>query len=183
MQKNTPKPIRKIPTVRELKQEAKEKGFKGVWKLKKLELLNLLKKDQTTPPKKPTRPPPPPSATIIQLIQDRNRVKEYEATKMLERPINQIFFDKVKQVVEMGTTVVYKFSCLIYRLDGQIAKTFKSKNITSLSELEKYLEECETRRLDLDNVEIWSKAYLPSAGSVNIEGAYEGRVEFTSVYN
>ena len=65
--------------------------------------------------------------------------------------------------------------------DIKYSKTFKSKNITSLSELEKYLEECETRRLDLDDVEIWSKAYLPSAGSVNIEGAYEGRVEFTSV--
>ena len=35
--------------------------------------------------------------------------------------------------------------------------------------------------MDLDDVEIWSKAYLPSAGSVNIPGIYEGRVEFTSI--
>ena len=60
-------------------------------------------------------------------------------------------------------------------------KLLLSKNITSLSELEKYLEECETRRLDLDDAEVWSGAYLPSAGSVNIPGAYEGRVEFVSV--
>ena len=84
----------------------------------------------------------------------------------------------------MRTIVVYKFSCQIYRLDGQISnysKTFKSKFITSLSELEKYLKECETRRLDLDDVEIWSAAYLPSAGSVNMPGIYEGRVDFTNV--
>ena len=54
-----PKKARKTPTVKELRQEAKEKGFKGIWKLKKQELLDLLKKDQRAPPKKPTRPPPP----------------------------------------------------------------------------------------------------------------------------
>ena len=61
------------------------------------------------------------------------------------------------------------------------AKHFKSKYITLLSELEKYLRECETRRLDLDDVEIWSAAYLPSAGSINMPGIYEGRVDFTNV--
>ena len=90
---------------------------------------------------------------------------------MLGRPLNQMLFDKAKQVVEMRTIVVYKFACLIYRLDGQTSnysKTFKSKNITSLSELEKYLEECETRRLDLDDVEIWSKVLPPKCEDQSI---------------
>ena len=183
-------------TVKELRQIARAKGIKGAWKLKKQQLLEQLeqatddlplperptpkprpnKKKPTPRPrpdkKKPT-PAPRPDSTIIKLIEDQNRIKEYEATDNLARPINQIFFNKIKSQVEMRTTVVYRFSCIIYRLDGHVSpyhKTFTSKDITSLSELEKYLEECETRRLDLDDVEIWSKAYLPSAGSVNIPG-------------
>ena len=165
-------------TVKELQQIARAKGIKGVWKLRKHQLLEKLEQatddlplpekqepETKTGPKKPTRPPPPPpsDSTIIKLIEDQNRVKEYEATNQLGRPINQLFFNKIKSEVEMRTTVVYRFSCIIYRLDGNVSpyhKTFTSKDITSLSELEKYLEECETRRLDLDDVEIWSKAYL-----------------------
>ena len=95
-----------------------------------------------TGPKKPTRPPPPlPSdSTIIKLIEDQNRVNEYEGTNELGKPINQMFFNKIKPELEMRTTVVYRFSCIIYRLDGYVSpyhKTFTSKDITSLSELEK----------------------------------------------
>ena len=32
---------------------------------------------------------------------------------------------------------------------------------TSLKEIKNYIEGCELRRLDLDDEEIWSKAYIP----------------------
>ena len=32
---------------------------------------------------------------------------------------------------------------------------------TSFEEIQTYSEECEQKRLDLDNEEVWSKAYLP----------------------
>ena len=32
---------------------------------------------------------------------------------------------------------------------------------TSLKQIQAYIEECEQKRLDMDNEEVWSKAYLP----------------------
>ena len=32
---------------------------------------------------------------------------------------------------------------------------------TNLEEIQAYIEECEQKQLDLDNEEVWSKAYLP----------------------
>ena len=33
--------------------------------------------------------------------------------------------------------------------------------LKSLEEIQVYIEECEQKRLDLDNEEVWPKAYLP----------------------
>ena len=49
---------------------------------------------------------------------------------------------------------------------------------TSLKEIQVYIEECEQQRLDLDNEEVWSQAYLPATRTSEVRGNYEGTVVF-----
>ena len=52
---------------------------------------------------------------------------------------------------------------------------------TSLKDIQAYVEECEQKRLDLDNEEIWSKAYLPPERTTETRGNYECKVIFKHV--
>ena len=52
---------------------------------------------------------------------------------------------------------------------------------TILEETQAYIEECEQKRLDLDNEEVWSKAYLPAKGTTETRGNYEGKVIFKHI--
>ena len=52
---------------------------------------------------------------------------------------------------------------------------------TSLKEVQAYIEKCEQKRLDLDNEEVWSKAYLPATRTTEVRGNYEGKVVFKHV--
>ena len=75
---------------------------------------------------------------------------------------------------------------MIYRGQGEIieySKTFKapSGTFSSLSDIKEYIHQCEQNRLDLEDSETWSKAYLPATATYNSKGVYEGRVLFTSV--
>ena len=49
---------------------------------------------------------------------------------------------------------------------------------TSLKEIQAYIEECEKKRLDLDNEEIWSKAYSPADRTTEARGNYKGKLIF-----
>ena len=49
---------------------------------------------------------------------------------------------------------------------------------TSLEEIQAYIEECEQKRLDFDNEEVWSKAYLPATRTTEKRGSYKGKVIF-----
>ena len=54
----------------------------------------------------------------------------------------------------------------IHRGGGEVvaySKTLTSPPgmFTNLEEIQAYIEECEQKQLDLDNEEVWSKAYLP----------------------
>ena len=86
----------------------------------------------------------------------------------------------------MRTKVIHAFSCVIYRGQGEIienSKTFKapSGTFSSLSDIKEYIRQCEQKRLDLEDAETWSKAYLPATATYASKGVYEGRVLFTSV--
>ena len=75
---------------------------------------------------------------------------------------------------------------MIYRGQGEIieySKTFKalSGTFSSLDDIKEYIRQCEQKRLDLEDAETWSKAYLPATATYNSKGVYEGRVRFTSV--
>ena len=94
--------------------------------------------------------------------------------------------ENITPIIEMRTKVIQSFSCLIYRGQGEIieySKTFKTPpgTFSSLSEIKEYIQQCEQKRLDLEDTETWSKAYLPATETFDSEGVYEGRVFFTSV--
>ena len=78
------------------------------------------------------------------------------------------------------------FKSVIYRGGGKIqpySKTLDSSPgmCTSLKEIQAYIEECEQKLLDLDNKEVWSKAYLPTTRTTEVQGNYEGEVVFKHV--
>ena len=52
---------------------------------------------------------------------------------------------------------------------------------TSLKEIQACIEECEQKRLDLDNEEVWSKAHLPTTKTTEVRGNYESKVIFKHV--
>ena len=94
--------------------------------------------------------------------------------------------EKITPIIEMRTKVIHAFSCVIYRGQGEkieYTKTFKtpSGTFSSLSDIKEYIHQCEQKRLDLEDAETWSKAYLPATATYNSKGVYEGRVCFTSV--
>ena len=52
---------------------------------------------------------------------------------------------------------------------------------TILKEIQAYIKECGQKRLDLDNEEVWSKAYLPATRITEAQDKYEGKVIFKHV--
>ena len=94
--------------------------------------------------------------------------------------------EKITPIIETRTKVIHAFSCVIYRGQGEIieySKTFKAPpgTFSSLADIKEYIRQCEQKRLDLEDAETWSKAYLPATATYNSKGVYEGRVRFTSV--
>ena len=122
----------------------------------------------------------------IILIGDTTRIKKYEVTGNLNNNLSNLIFNNIKSVVEMRTKVIYSFSCDIFKAKNELIRYHKTmsnnKTFTSLREIENYIKECELRRLDLEDSEIWSKAYLPATRIVDNPNVYEGRVIFLNVH-
>ena len=76
--------------------------------------------------------------------------------------------DEIKPKFEMRTRLLHVFSCIIYRGEGEIveySKTFKSNKqatFANFADIEEYIHQCEQKRLDLEDSETWSQAYLPA---------------------
>ena len=88
--------------------------------------------------------------------------------------------------IEMRTKVIYSFKSEINRDTGEIvdySNTLTSPLVmfTSLEQIQAYIEECEQRRLDLDNEEVWSNTYLPAERTTGARRNYEGKVIFKHV--
>ena len=92
----------------------------------------------------------------------------------------------IKPVIEMQTKVIYSFSCWIYRGRNHVIdyhKTLRSdETFTSLREIKEYVKHSELKRLNLDDEEVWSQAYLPASLLTNKPGVYEGSVEFRHIH-
>ena len=122
----------------------------------------------------------------IKLVENGGRVKVYKTTGNLNFDLTDIIMEKITPIIETRTKVIHAFSCVIYRGQGEIieySKTFKAPpgTFSSLADIKEYIRQCEQKRLDLEDAETWSKAYLPATATYNSKGVYEGRVRFTSV--
>ena len=124
--------------------------------------------------------------TEIKLVENGGRVKVYKTTGNLNFDLTDKIVEKITPIIETRTKVIHAFSCVIYRGQGEIieySKTFKapSGTFSSLADIKEYIRQCEQKRLDLEDAETWSKAYLPATATYASKGVYEGRVRFTSV--
>ena len=124
--------------------------------------------------------------TEIKLVENGGRVKVYKTTGNLNFDLTDKIMEKITPIIETRTKVIQAFSCVIYRGQGEIieySKTFKAPpgTFSSLDDIKEYIHQCEQKRLDLEDAETWSKAYLPATATYNSKGVYEGRVRFTSV--
>ena len=114
------------------------------------------------------------------------RVKEFRVTGNLNRSNTKMIMANITPHIEMRVKVIYSFESVIYWGGGKIkpySKTLDSAPgmFTSLKEIQAYIEECEQKQLDLDNEEVWSKAYLPITRTTKVRGTYEGKVVFKHV--
>ena len=115
----------------------------------------------------------------IKLVYEGKRVKEFRLTENLNGP-------NITPHIKMRTRLIYSFKSEIHRGAGEIvdySKTLTSLSgmFTSLEEIQICIEECEQKRLDLQNVEVWSRAYLPTRRKTGARGNYEGKVIFKHV--
>ena len=118
---------------------------------------------------------------VIPLTKEGTRVKNFRITRSMNRDNTKIIMDIITQHIEMRTKVVYSFKAEIHRGAGEIvdySKTLSSPPgmFTSLKEIRDYIEECEKKRLDLDNEAVWSKAYLPATRTTKVKCNYQGKV-------
>ena len=86
--------------------------------------------------------------------------------------------------IEMRTKVIYSFHSEIHWGAGEVVPYHKTLTspagmFTSLEEIQAYIEECKQKRLDLDNKELWSNAYLPTKTTTEARGNYETKVIFS----
>ena len=87
-------------------------------------------------------------------------MKEFRVTGNLNTSNTKTIVANITPHIEMRTKVIYSFKSEIHRGAAEIAdysKTLTSPPdmFTSLKEIQAYIEECEQKRLDLDNEELW----------------------------
>ena len=117
--------------------------------------------------------------TEIKLAENGGRVKVYKTTGNLNFDLTDKIMEKITPIIETRTKVIHAFSCVIYRGQGEIieySKTFKAppETFSSLDDIKECIRQCEQKRLDLEDAETWSKAYLPATATYASKGVYEG---------
>merc|ERR1711911_67274 len=112
-------------------------------------------------------------------------VKEFRVTWNVNHISTRLIMDKITPHIEMRVKVVYSFSAEIYGANdiSDYGKLIPANGhlFTSIAEVRDYIEQYEQRRLDLDDDEVWSKAYLPADRETGDVGSYEGKVVFKHV--
>ena len=108
-------------------------------------------------------------------------MKIFRVTRNLNRPDTKTIMPNITPHIEMRVKLIYSFESVIYRGGGKIQPYSKTVMFTGLKEIQAYIEECEQKRLDLDNEEVWSKAYLPATRTTEVRGNYKGKVAIKHV--
>ena len=96
----------------------------------------------------------------IKLVYEGTRVKEFRLTRKLNNAKARMIITNITLHIEIKTKVIYSFKSEIHRGVGEIvdySKTLASPPgmFISLEVIQAYLEKCEQKGLDLDNVEVW----------------------------
>ena len=96
------------------------------------------------------------TAAKIKLAYEGRRVKGFWEAGNLNNPNTRMIMTNITPHIEMRTKVIYSFKSEIHRGVGDIlpySKTLDSlpSMFTSLEEIRAYIEECEQKRLNLDN--------------------------------
>ena len=121
----------------------------------------------------------------IKMIAEGNRCSTWRATENLNVSLTDGIMHKITPDINMRTKIVYSFKCEIHRGGGDVVDYAKVKSsngtLTSIEEIRDFIEQCEMKRLDLEDVEFWGKAYLPPSKTIDTPGSYEGKVIFTHV--
>ena len=120
------------------------------------------------------------------LVYEAKRVKKFRVTGNLNKSNTKIIMANITPHIEIKTKVIYSFKSEIHQGAGEImdySKTLTSLPgmFTSLEEIQAYIEECKQKRLDLENEEVWSKAYLPTTRTTEVRGSHEGKVIFRHI--
>ena len=100
----------------------------------------------------------------INLVYEGKRVRKFRVTGNSNKSNTKMIMANITPHIEMRTKVIYSFKSEIHRGAGDIVPYHKTLTsppgmLTSLREFQAYIEECEQKRLDLDNEEVWSKMY------------------------
>ena len=95
----------------------------------------------------------------IKLAYEGKRVEEFRVTGDLNNPNTKMIMANITPHTEMRVKIIYSFKSEVHRGVGDIVpynKTLDSRAgmLTSLKEIQAYIEECEQKRLDLDNEEV-----------------------------
>ena len=113
-------------------------------------------------------------------------MKEFRVTGNLNGANTKMIMTNITPHIGMRSKVIYPFKSEVHQ--GAVEIVDYSKTLasppgmsTSLGEIQAYIEECEQNRLDLQNEEVWSKAYLPATRTTEARGSYEGKVIFRHV--
>ena len=94
------------------------------------------------------------------------RSREFKVTGNLNGSNTKIIMTNLTPHIEMRTNGIYSFKLQIHRGADEIVDYGKTLTsllgmFRSLEEIQTYIEELEQKRLDLDNEEVWSKAFYP----------------------
>lgn len=119
------------------------------------------------------------------LIEEGGRVRKFQITGNLNHASTRLIMDKVTPHIEMRTKVIYSFVAEIYRGHGEVTEYHKTLtaspgNVTSF-QIKMHIDECEQKRLDLDNDEFWSKPYIPVERTTDVKGNHMGEVVFKHI--
>ena len=95
----------------------------------------------------------------IKLVYEGKRVKEFRVTGNIHNSNKKMIMTNITPHIEMRSKVIYSLKSEIHRSAGEIKDYSKTLNsppgmFTSLKEIQVYIQECEQKRLDLDNEEV-----------------------------
>ena len=109
----------------------------------------------------------------IKLVYGGRRVKRFQVTRSLNSLNTKMITDNITAHIEIRVKVIYSFKSVIYGGVGETKPYSKALDsspgmFASLKEIQACIKECEQKRLDLDNEEVWSKVYLPATRTIEV---------------